>query len=72
MIIVIAWNYSDYFNQSEQYRSLELKVGSMEFYSVFGLTLMFGIYSTTLLLKLASRIINVNSPDPSYGLEEDL
>ena len=68
----IASLHPEYFKQSEQYQLLELHAGSMEFYSVFGLTLMFGIYSTTLSLKLASRMINVNSPDPTYGLEEDL
>ena len=66
-----AAKHPNFFKHDEQYRLLELEPASMEFYSIFGLTLMVGIFSTTLSLNQASRIINVNSPDPTYGLQED-
>ena len=71
VITLISESHSDFIKHSEQYQLLELEPASMEFYSVFGLTLMFGIFSTTLSLNQASKIINVNSPDPTYGLQEE-
>ena len=71
VIISISENHPDFFKRGEQYRLLELEPASMEFYSIFGLTFMFGIFSTTLSLNQASKIINVNSPDPTYGLQEE-
>ena len=71
VIMSISEKRPNFFKHGEQYRLLELEPASMEFYSIFGLTLMVGIFSTTLSLNQASRIINVNSPDPTYGLQED-
>ena len=71
VIISISENHPKFFKHGNQYQLLELEPASMEFYSIFGLTLMFGIFSTTLSLNQASKIINVNSPDPTYGFQEE-